>query len=286
MSVEALSWAFQQDVTPAAKKLVLIALANRADEDGYCFPGYEKLALQCSIDRRSVIRHVKDLQEQGFITVSSRTRENGSDTSNLYKLALKGWGDRLSPLGCQIVTPEGDRLSPPYTNNNIQHTHTALTRSDFLREIEKARTEGRFKSQTENEIIITAEAEACWEYWETYPDKKPTGSLVTGFSRFLRQSRAIKAAEKLADKSKASSGGEGVTLAQASQPWHVNIARKVGEAPARAWIYPLHHDGEQIVCPSALHRERVIRDYRTEIEAEFRRGIPIVVGQIPQEQSA
>ena len=158
MSVEALSWAFQQDVTPAAKKLVLIALANRADEDGFCYPGYKRLSSQCSMARSTVILHVKALEEQGLITIYSQTRENGSDTSNLYKLSLNG-------VGSEIRTPPGPRFGPPGSEiqtpiyeHNI-HTHSQpLTRQSFLREIDQERINGRFSAQTDNESLIAIEA--------------------------------------------------------------------------------------------------------------------------------
>lgn len=284
MSVEALSWAFQQDVIPAAKKLVLIALANRADEDGYCFPGYKKLAENCSMDRRTVIRHVKDLELDGLIEITSRQREDGADTSNLYRLCLKrGEGvklppssDSLPPRGCQTATPN---IRTVYTT----HTQPA-TRDEFLREIDRQRTEGRFKALTESETIIATEAGNCWEYWEAYPDKKPSGNLVAGYIRFLKQSRAIKAAEALAKK--ASGGSDSADQRAkdaAAQPWQRRIAEKIGAAAARAWIYPLHHDGHRIIAPSKFHKDRILGLYRAEIEAEFFPGIEISVQPKTQE---
>lgn len=285
MSVEALSWAFQQEVTPAAKKLVLIALANRADEEGYCYPGYRRLAAQCSISRQSVITHVKALEDEGFIVICPQTRENGSDTSNLYRICLEGVGSKvLTPPGQKFVPP-GSKSQTPIYEHNIQNKKTALTRSDFLREIDQARIDGRFTAQTDNESLIAIEAGSAWDYWEAYPEKKPSGDLVAGFIGWLRQSRAVKAAEKLASKSIARQE-EQKAAAQPTQAWHERLAHKIGEGPARAWIYPLHHDGQQIIAPSAFIRDRVLKDYRLQIEAEFRRGIPIIVGQIPQEQSA
>lgn len=285
MSVEALSWAFQQEVTPAAKKLVLIALANRADEEGYCYPGYKRLAVQCSMARSTVIQHVKALEREGLISISSQQRENGSDTSNLYKLALNGVGSEIRTPPGMKSGPRGSEVRTPIYEHNIQNKKTALTREEFLREIDGQRVAGRFNAYTADESIIAIEAGNVWDYWAAYPDRKPTGDLVAGFIGWLRQSRAVKAAEKLAAKSKASGGSEGAPLAQASQPWHERVAKRIGEAPARAWIYPLHHDGKQIIAPSKFHRDTVIQKFREEIEAEFSRGIPIIVGQIPQEQS-
>lgn len=280
MSVEALSWAFQQEVTPAAKKLVLIALANRADEEGYCYPGYKKLASQCSMARSTVILHVKALEKEGFIEISSQQRENGSDTSNLYRLGLNRVGSEIRTPPGPKLTPPGSEIRTPIYEHNLQNKKTALTRSDFLREIDVARLAGRFQAYTQDESVIAVEAENVWDYWAAYPQKAPTGDQVAAFVGWLRQSRAVKALQGQMAKAQLGEVAKGPPMAQASQPWHENIARRVGEAPARAWIYPLHHDGEKIIAPTRLMRDWAIQHYREAIEAEFFRGIPIIVGQI------
>lgn len=279
MSVEALSWAFQQEITPAAKKLVLIALANRADEDGYCFPGYNRLASQCSMARRTVIYHINSLLNDGIIEKQSRSRDNGSDTSNLYRI--------MAGVGCKSRTPPGANFAPPeckpctpiYEHLNNTHTHNALTRSDFLREIDKERIAGRFVAITDNEGIIGIEADNCWDYWETYPDKKPAGNLVTGFSRFLKQSHAIKAVQKLAEKSKVSAGGEvQPEPSNPVQPWHERIKLEVGDDAFRAWFRKMEFDQSSysVSAPSNFHAQHIKQNYAQELNAILP-GVKIVV---------
>lgn len=293
MSSKALNWAFAQNLSPAALKLVLVAMADGADEYGVYWSGYTTLAKKTSLDRSTVIRHVDGLIKGGYIRKTRRFKYNGEDRSNLYCLNLGEVVAEDHPLVADCDSPPSSKLPPP--SGKLQRPEppletinkkTALTREEFLREIDGQRIAGRFNAYTADESIIAIEAGNVWDYWAAYPDRKPTGDLVAGFIGWLRQSRAVKAAEKLAAKSKASGGSEGAPLAQASQPWHENIARKIGEAPARAWIYPLHHDGEKIIAPTKFHRDTVLQKFRTEIEAEFRRGIPIVFGQPSQEQSA
>ncbi len=87
MSVQAIAWALTvRGISPRAK-LVLISLANSADQDTWrCFPSRKTLAeaADCSVD--TVDRCLRELMEEGVIERQKRLRENGSQTSNEYAL--------------------------------------------------------------------------------------------------------------------------------------------------------------------------------------------------------
>src|SRR5690625_193457 len=87
MSISALNWAFELDL-PHAEKSVLVALAHRADKDGYCYPGIEMIATMTGASRRTVIRAIQGLDEKNLITRERRHRSNGSRTSTSYTLNL------------------------------------------------------------------------------------------------------------------------------------------------------------------------------------------------------
>ncbi|MFF3056381.1 helix-turn-helix domain-containing protein [Streptomyces sp. NPDC057909] len=44
MSIEAMAWAFKQQIPNPGAKLVLLALCDFADESWSCFPGQETLS--------------------------------------------------------------------------------------------------------------------------------------------------------------------------------------------------------------------------------------------------
>lgn len=69
MSYQALSWAFKQDISPSTAKFVLVALANYADDDGYCFPGQKRLAEDTCQSERSVRSHLASLERRGLIPI-------------------------------------------------------------------------------------------------------------------------------------------------------------------------------------------------------------------------
>jgi DNA-binding transcriptional ArsR family regulator len=85
-----MEWAWRQEV-PSGQKLVLLALADRANEDdGTCWPGLRRVAEKVGLEQRTVRRHVEALEAAGMLRRESRVRADGSHTSNLIVLAMHG----------------------------------------------------------------------------------------------------------------------------------------------------------------------------------------------------
>jgi DNA-binding transcriptional ArsR family regulator len=88
MSVFATAWAWQQPATGNAK-LVLLALADECrGSDGLCWPGLKRVAEMVGVEQRTVRRAVEQLEEAGLLIREQRRREDGSQTSNLIRLAI------------------------------------------------------------------------------------------------------------------------------------------------------------------------------------------------------
>ena len=104
MSVKALTWAFEQPIS-ATEKVVLLALADHANEHGLCWPSVSTLMKRANVGERTVQRAIQSLEEGGFITRERRSRENGSDTSNLYRLMF----ERTSTETCGNVRKPTER---------------------------------------------------------------------------------------------------------------------------------------------------------------------------------
>ena len=81
-----MTWAWELKLPPTPK-FVLMALADEANDDGYCFPGQRRLALKCSIDARSVRRMIGVLAAEGYVVVKKRFK-NRARTSNGYQLTI------------------------------------------------------------------------------------------------------------------------------------------------------------------------------------------------------
>lgn len=87
MSVEAITWASKQRVGSPGAKLVLIALANYANERNECWPSQATLAQWTEQSDRTIRTHLTDLESMGLIHRESR-EVAGKFTSDIITLRL------------------------------------------------------------------------------------------------------------------------------------------------------------------------------------------------------
>lgn len=76
---------YDSDLSHRAR-VVYMYLKDRADADGTCWPGIKTIAKDLGLSRSTVKRALSDLCKEGFIKKEPRWRENGSHSSNLYRL--------------------------------------------------------------------------------------------------------------------------------------------------------------------------------------------------------
>lgn len=67
-------------------RAVYMYLKDHADKQGRCWPGIKTIAAELDLSRSTVKRALDDLCKEGLISKEPRWRENGSYTSNLYKI--------------------------------------------------------------------------------------------------------------------------------------------------------------------------------------------------------
>ena len=110
MSIKSMTWAFSQPLS-GNEKVVLLALADFADDDGVCWPAIPKLAEKAYLSARTIQRIILTLSDQGYLFFERREATNGRPTSNMYRLIFDG--DKLSPYGDTGDTTMVTLLSPP-----------------------------------------------------------------------------------------------------------------------------------------------------------------------------
>jgi DNA-binding GntR family transcriptional regulator len=88
MSFQAMAWAVEQKTGSASTKLVLLILANYADNAGVCWPSQERLANDTDMTDRSIRNAVAALVERGLLKVGERRGTTGVRKTNVYRLAL------------------------------------------------------------------------------------------------------------------------------------------------------------------------------------------------------
>ena len=107
MSIQAIEWALSQPIKSHGKKLLLVAIADYADETGLAWPGQRALQEKVLADRKSLIAWLRDLEESGLVTVKRRGNVDGGRSPNAYQLHLElspaewdiSWGVKSQPVG-------------------------------------------------------------------------------------------------------------------------------------------------------------------------------------------
>ena len=111
MSLTASEWALRQDLGPVPK-FVLVVLADAANDQNICWPRISTVANRVGVSRRTVQRAIQYLVQRGLVTVVPRNRNDGSSSSNLYRLMVGGDVNLTSPR--DNMAPPPDRgVTPP-----------------------------------------------------------------------------------------------------------------------------------------------------------------------------
>lgn len=82
MSTKMLDLAWDADLT-LSRKMVLIALADQANDYGECYPGIETLRRRCSMGLRTVYEALAELEAEGLVS-----REQLPGQKTLYRISI------------------------------------------------------------------------------------------------------------------------------------------------------------------------------------------------------
>ncbi|EOM1103583.1 helix-turn-helix domain-containing protein [Escherichia coli] len=100
MSMRLMVEVFHTEVGNPMHKLVLLKLADNANDNGECYPSYQHIAKQCEIGKSTAMRAIDALCEKGLLIKQPRYLIGGKEqTSNFYVIVLP------SLQGSVTVTP-------------------------------------------------------------------------------------------------------------------------------------------------------------------------------------
>ena len=114
MSFRMVNWAYEQDLPPSPKFL-LVTLADKADDDGTTAAGIDFLAYETGISTRTVIRHLKQLEEMDLLHKERRE--------------YKGFGGRKTNL--TILHPWKDGTKPKWHDYKKLQREAEKTKREF-----------------------------------------------------------------------------------------------------------------------------------------------------------
>lgn len=94
MSIQAVAWVLEQSETKGLQRLVMISLANHADENGECWPSHQRIAGEAASSVQQIRRVLAALEESGVIerltNAAPDARMRPDRRTNLYRLV--GYG--------------------------------------------------------------------------------------------------------------------------------------------------------------------------------------------------
>lgn len=141
MSMLLMVKAMQSKVGNPLRKLVLLKLADNANDQGECWPSYQYIADQCEMSKRSVMAHIEALISAGFLRKELRIGGEKGNKSNVYTLMIPSAGDSLG-VAQEIHYPSaGDSLPPsagaaPRTSHSLE----SVNKSKFGKKNNKTRS--------------------------------------------------------------------------------------------------------------------------------------------------
>ena len=171
MSMRLMVQAMNCEVGNPARKLVLLKLADNANDDGICFPSYQYIADKCEMSKRSAISHIDDLIKMGFVTKKARKNKDGS-SANLYLLHLEQGSEKSAlggenfSLGSENSALGGSENSAPITSHSFNLSINRVSDDEISANAEHAEIGGADKPHTgkkQNSIKVNYSAVA-----ETY----------------------------------------------------------------------------------------------------------------------
>jgi len=116
MSVQAISMALKVRGVSPSEKLLLLVLANFADEHNRSYPSHRRLADDTGLSERTILSAFKSLEAKKLVSRQERRRADGSRSSDL--VTLHWHGEIISPRGAndveggEMVAGGGEAIAP------------------------------------------------------------------------------------------------------------------------------------------------------------------------------
>jgi Helix-turn-helix domain len=164
MSIKVMTEVWESSSTKGGARLVLLALADYANDEGYCHPGVERLAVKSALTERNVQFILRDLEARGeLLTLQrmgrghvnaywvlppktiARLRLEGKTAKSFHPFQMleekvKSGAEKVK-TNAQLVKSETEKVKPtsPRTVKNHQESPTTNTTSQEASELEVPR---------------------------------------------------------------------------------------------------------------------------------------------------
>jgi len=120
MSIRAVAWALSALCPTPLAKLVLIKLADCANEEGECWPSQARIAADCGVTRKTVNYQLKVLAEADLLRAEQRVGKHGKQANHYFLRCNAATHSDVTPAlhpdvttGSQPIEPSLEPSEPP-----------------------------------------------------------------------------------------------------------------------------------------------------------------------------
>lgn len=121
MAIKLMSAVWECGPADPTLRMVLLSLADQADDKGRCFASYQHTADRCAVSRRTAVRAIKQLEDDKWLRVTRSRLADGRNKLNAYRLNVArlvvtechhGGSDTVSPWVVTECHQGSDTVSP------------------------------------------------------------------------------------------------------------------------------------------------------------------------------
>ena len=193
MSLDATVWAWKATVSCASERLVLLALADRAGDDHKCFPSLKRLEKDTTLNRKTIIKVLDELELKSLIKFTGEIKGNGVKVYQLIGVfGREDSKDTHTKKGTSTKNGTGVNLGTSSKNGTSTNNGTG-TSTDFGTE-----TSTNFGTQnlprnlsleSKNKKDWLCLKKLCWELDQADPTVVPKSIIEASW--FEREKRAF-----------------------------------------------------------------------------------------------
>jgi hypothetical protein len=182
MSIKLMSQVWEEADLGGSELLVLLALADHANDNGVCWPSVPRLAARARLSERQTQRVLQKLHADGYFEIVSKG--DGRGHSTLYRVTLKGdtKGDTVSTFTKERVTSATQRVTSATVKGDIAMSpepsiEPSIEPSTFI-------SSAPSKTPTPQQEMFAAICEAIgWDYHTISKDDQGQVAQAVGILR-------------------------------------------------------------------------------------------------------
>ena len=126
LSIKVMTAVFDHGPAAPSDRLMLLALADHADDSGVAWPGVERLAHKCCVHRDTARRTLRRLEDEGWITtVTGGGTINGEvGRTSRYQIVMERLAEQPGPTP---TSTRGSGSTTPTSTSGYPHVHVGPT---------------------------------------------------------------------------------------------------------------------------------------------------------------